>query len=310
MTVDCRAKVESGSGATANHQEREGRQYPIFNLCQTNLPALKRILIILGISIIIAFLLVMFGSGDWIGRLKGWPVYQDWIISTLSAFIVLLYFDFMDSRLNRKYPWLDNWRLRLALQFSFLVVIPMGLAVLITWVQYTFLYDQTLAGTGYFQNEFLVTLLIVGLVNIGYFTVYLLTQYRQVDTTTSNNISAEVKADEMVLIAQKGSQQVPVQLENIAYIRIQSRILFLTSFDDTTLILQENLDHYEQLLPRDSFFRANRQMIVHRKACRAYKSIENGKIKVELTPGEGKNAIISQKKASRFREWIRKSPGA
>ena len=182
----------------------------------------------------------------------------------------------------------------------------MALAVLITWLQYTFLYDQTLSGTGYFQSEFLVTLLIICLVNLGYFVVYLLKQYGQSRTLDhKKDILREDEADELVVIAQKGTRQFPLRSEQIAYISLESRVLFLTSFENEKMIVSENLDHYEQFLPEKSFFRANRQMIVHPMACAAYESIENGKIRIQLTPGQDKTATVSQKKAAKFREWIK-----
>ena len=55
---------------------------------------------------------------------------------------------------------------------------------------------------------------------------------------------------------------------------------------------------------RDSFFRANRQIIVSRNACKAYENIENGKISIDLSVDVKFPVIVSQKRAKAFRNWI------
>ncbi len=253
------------------------------------------------IAAAIAYILVMLGSQDWFGRMASWPFYQDWILSTLSAFLVILYFDWINRKLDIHHAWVDNWKSRLLRQFVLLVILPAGMAILITWLQYTFLYDQNLITHEYFQNEFVVTVLIIAVLNLVYFIAYLLGLRRTEATTTPN----EADGTDFVLIGQKGVQKIPVQPGEIAYIRLKSRILFLTRFDKETLIMSENLDHYEKMLPPEHFFRANRQLIIHREACRAYEPIENGKIRLALHPPTDDLVTISQKKAAKFREWIR-----
>lgn len=266
----------------------------------------RHIMFLFGIAALIAYILVMLGSHDWIGRMATWLFYKDWIISTLSAFLVILYFDWINRKLDTHFPWIENWKSRLLRQFLLLVALPACMAILITWLQYTFIYDQNLITHEYFQNEFVVTVLILTVLNLVYFIAYLLGVQRAGVTATRHHAQEQVATSEIVLIGQKGAQKIPVQPDQIAYIRLNSRILFLTTSNGETLMMPENLDHYEKLLAPEQFFRANRQLIVHREACRAYEPIENGKIRLDLHPPIDESVTISQKKASKFREWIRK----
>jgi len=43
---------------------------------------------------------------------------------------------------------------------------------------------------------------------------------------------------------------------------------------------------------------------VSRKSCSAYKSIENGKIELDLVPTYKSAVIVSQKRAHAFRKWV------
>ena len=270
---------------------------------------MKRTLVILSVAVIIAYLLVMLGSSDWLGRMSAWPFYKDWIITTVSAFIVLVYFDRVHRWLDEGYPWFEHSR-RLWLQALLLVLVPLGMAILITYLQYEFIYDQGLITHGYFQNEFLMILLVVGVVNLCYFILYLLRRNRQVEAQHSSRQDISVSngsapAKDVIVIGQRGGQRVPVQERDIAVIWLESRVVFLKTFDGDKLILSDNLDKYEQELSEADFFRANRQMILNRKACASFESIENGKVRVDLLSTLGKSVTVSQKKAARFREWIK-----
>ena len=70
-------------------------------------------------------------------------------------------------------------------------------------------------------------------------------------------------------------------------------------------MLSDNLDFYEKSLSEQTFFRANRQTIIHRMACKSFRNVENGKIEVQLEPDTVPSVIVSQKKAAAFRKWIR-----
>ena len=64
------------------------------------------------------------------------------------------------------------------------------------------------------------------------------------------------------------------------------------------------LDELARLLNNSHHFRVNRQILVSKKACRTYKSVEFGKIELELDPASKIPVIVSQKRASEFRKWI------
>jgi len=76
----------------------------------------RHTLFLFGIVELVAYILVMLGSHDWIGRMVTWLFYKDWIVPTLSAFLVILYFDWVNRKLNGHFPWIENWKGRLSKQ--------------------------------------------------------------------------------------------------------------------------------------------------------------------------------------------------
>jgi DNA-binding LytR/AlgR family response regulator len=107
-----------------------------------------------------------------------------------------------------------------------------------------------------------------------------------------------------VIIATKGSRQVPVPVEEIAYCFLQDDIYYLKTFDEQQLMSNETLDELANLLPASQFFRINRQTLANAKACASFRSIANGKLEVILQPSMPEAAIVSQKKAAAFKNWL------
>jgi DNA-binding LytR/AlgR family response regulator len=59
-----------------------------------------------------------------------------------------------------------------------------------------------------------------------------------------------------------------------------------------------------RLLDESIFFRANRQFIINIKACHYFTNEENGKLALQLIPTHKEEVVISQKRASAFKEWL------
>jgi LytTr DNA-binding domain len=67
-----------------------------------------------------------------------------------------------------------------------------------------------------------------------------------------------------------------------------------------------SLDKVEKTLPASSFFRLNRQYIVHRQVVTGYEKVENGKLNVLLknTDHLPQTIMVSRTKAAGFRSWF------
>jgi DNA-binding LytR/AlgR family response regulator len=108
----------------------------------------------------------------------------------------------------------------------------------------------------------------------------------------------------LVIIATKGSRQVPVPVEEIAYCFLQDDIYYLKTYDEQQLMTNETLDELANLLPASQFFRINRQILANAKACASFRSIANGKLEVMFQPSMPEPATVSQKKAAAFKSWL------
>jgi len=254
-------------------------------------------------SLLISHFIIMIGANDWLSVFTDWLYYKDLVITFVSVFIVFEYVDRITQYLDRKFVWKTNLVRRTSFQIVLAVIVPCLMAVLLTFLQYEFIYDQDLIETGYFRFEFPATILLVVIVNLVFVISYLLR------TSHDSGVSVDIHQGDTgptVIMGKKGNKSVPVPRDEIAYIKLRNGLPFLTSHSNEATILSENLDHYEKILPPADFFRANRQTIISRSSCKSFKAVENGKIEILLKADVPESVIVSQKKASKFRSWVRR----
>jgi len=106
------------------------------------------------------------------------------------------------------------------------------------------------------------------------------------------------------LIVQKGLYNMALDTDKIAFIQSENKHSFIVSSDGTRYLADYNLSELEDILDERTFFRVNRQFIIHIKAISRFKPHSKGKILLDVVPKTNEEIIISQENASRFRQWI------
>jgi two-component system, LytTR family, response regulator LytT len=108
------------------------------------------------------------------------------------------------------------------------------------------------------------------------------------------------------LIVRKGQSRMPLLLDDIAFFYSEMKLAFAVDFKGERYFLDYSLNHIEQLAAKRFFFRITRQIIVHIKAVREFRSIEFSKIELTLLPNPWIQSpvIISQFTAPHFKSWI------
>ena len=113
-----------------------------------------------------------------------------------------------------------------------------------------------------------------------------------------------VSPERQTLVLNRGARNVPVAVDEVAYFFVESGSAFAVLFSGEKYLVPASLDDLAQRLPLRKFFRANRQVLLHRRACRSFGPETYGKLSVELTPPVNQTVIISQQKAPEFRKWL------
>ena len=192
--------------------------------------------------------------------------------------------------------------------FLFITVVILGIGNLVN----TFFYG----GPNQKDEDFIVLLLTM------FFTFpvlaidYLWKYKAQLDEVNEQllNKQEELKKyresnhSKIVIEAIQGVNTVLITPDQILMIYRDNTVVFVVNREFKKLIANQSLDAIEELLPSNSFCRANRQFILTPDIIHSIRSGSYGKIELELIAPANHNipstVIVSRPSAARFRRWL------
>ena len=107
---------------------------------------------------------------------------------------------------------------------------------------------------------------------------------------------------------ESGAKTTKLTYENIACFYSENKIVYTVQNDGTTITTDFTLNELEEKINDQLFFRANRQIIIHKDAVDQIEKIENGKLRIRLKASIENDAIakinISRYKRKTFMNWF------
>ena len=97
---------------------------------------------------------------------------------------------------------------------------------------------------------------------------------------------------------------IPVQADDFAWFEIKGGVVRGITFDKKHFLLEESLDELAEVLHPETFYRANRQFLVNRKAIKEIEYYFNGRFCLHLLPNPDEPVLISKARAGKFRDWM------
>ena len=101
-----------------------------------------------------------------------------------------------------------------------------------------------------------------------------------------------------------GSRIISVETSSVAWFYSLEKSTFLCTDEDRHYPLDFSLEHLEELLDPDQFFRINRQYLVRYFAIRRIHILSKSRIKLEVHPPPKSDLLVSTAKAHSFRLWL------
>lgn len=192
--------------------------------------------------------------------------------------------------------------------FLFIMVVILGIGNLVNIIFY---------GGPNQQDEDIIVLLLTMFVTFPILAIDYLWKYKdQLDEVNEQllNKQEELKKyresnqSQIVIEATQGVNTVLVTPDQILMIYRENTVVFVVNRDYKKLIANHSLDAIAELLPSNSFCRANRQFILTPDVIQTIKSGSYGKIELQLVSQANHNlpstVIISRPSAARFRRWL------
>jgi two-component system response regulator LytT len=114
------------------------------------------------------------------------------------------------------------------------------------------------------------------------------------------------------LLVQYGNKMQSIDFEEVAFASSEEKLTYITTHTNKRYIKNLSLDELEKILPKHTFFRINRQFIVHINAVESIHTHPSGKLKVHLIPPPksatevGRDTFVSRERLSDFKAWLGK----
>jgi two-component system, LytTR family, response regulator len=106
------------------------------------------------------------------------------------------------------------------------------------------------------------------------------------------------------ILARKGAGFVSLRLDDMAYFVSLDKTTYAVDRDGHRHLVEATLAELGERLDRQRFFRINRQMIVAAAAVEGFRPSGKGRLSLQLAPSASETVIVTQERASGFREWL------
>ncbi len=108
-------------------------------------------------------------------------------------------------------------------------------------------------------------------------------------------------------LVRQGQRLLSIEVEDIAWFMAEGKLCFFRTWDNQRFLLDYTLEELADMLDPDTFFRANRSILLHAKAVKTIHPHFNGKLLLELAPAPGQEEVlVSKEKAMEFKRWMGK----
>ncbi|MFA6152005.1 MAG: LytTR family DNA-binding domain-containing protein [Chitinophagaceae bacterium] len=258
-------------------------------------------------SVVAAHFIVVYGVEKTFFQILLTPIYYVAMAASVTiAFILISFVRWVYIKLDRKFDWVARPLERTALQVLFGFIAPGILAFVLAFIYFS-LRGMNILKTLYLRFDYPIILLLILFLNLYYLAYYFYGRMRIAETMLPQSLVVETENSEdnsKSFLVNQGIKNLPIPLKNIAYFFREGDLNFLRTFDGEDFAVSYSLDEIQQNLKETDFFRANRQVLVSRKACRRFEALLYNKLELFVEPGYKGSIIISQKRAKNFRDWI------
>lgn len=97
---------------------------------------------------------------------------------------------------------------------------------------------------------------------------------------------------------------ISVETNDIAYFQTRHGVVHLVNREGRKYLMDVTLDELVQQLDPRTFYRANRQFIVHFGAIKKTHRYHKGKLLLEVIPSAEAQIIVSSEKSTAFKQWL------
>ena len=95
-----------------------------------------------------------------------------------------------------------------------------------------------------------------------------------------------------------------IDLDDAAYFYTQDKITFAVFPENRRYPVEHSLEHLDQILNSNKFFRINRQLILGLDSISEMYSYSKSRVKIKLNPPTKFDVIVSTERSPKFKKWL------
>lgn len=223
-----------------------------------------------------------------------WDIVFALIVVSIIGFYLGWLVRYLDK--GKDSSWEKDFVKRASIQFLYGIAAPL-IAVFGLELTYLKIINIDLSQSSMFNLELPLSFLYLFIINLLYYLNYISVTHRK-------NLAA---MDSSQLLTQKinisvGAKESLMAIKNIAFLKSKDKVLWLHTFEGRQLHVNGTLKDWEAKLPKDFFYRLNRQVIAHRDAIEGAESTDTRRLLIMLKNNED-DIYLAKYKITEFRDW-------
>lgn len=242
--------------------------------------------------------------------------YEEMFFTLLTVFLSWTWIRAVSIYLDGKYDWTSAPLQRLFLQGIFGWILTAFFALLLTMFHWYVILNQKFSESSFFIYEFPIALTFLFFINLGYYIYFhwfrairkseelekQLLMAKQVNQKHPSESTPIYSANIMV---NEGQRRISLEVSSIQYFFKEGNHIF-ASYEGKSYLVDDTLEQIMAELDPKKFFRANRQNIINFNFFEAFIPLEYGKLELVMKGDTTRHIVVSQKKASDFKKWIKR----
>ena len=230
-----------------------------------------------------------------------WKLVYTYLIDVQQGYVAIFFVRIVILYLDKIYPYRRNASRRVLIQ-TVATTLAGDVAITLQTMLMHYLFRDTPFPMSFFTVDLVIISIWFLVVNGIYIGLHYYTEWQ----------NAELRRKEEQLIrtgtfyVKFGKKDLSIPYSEIAAFTIEKDYSILATIEPRNYYLDESLDSVEKKLPSESFFRLNRQFIIHRQLVAGFDRAENGKINVltKSTNGIPESISVSRLRAPSFKSWF------
>ncbi|RIV18982.1 LytTR family transcriptional regulator [Fibrisoma montanum] len=235
----------------------------------------------------------------------GWLLPLTFVIDTLEGYAAWWVFRQIIRYLDGPFPYERSLWKRVVLQCTLTVGVGIGIIIALTELVNAIATDKPVPSSFYTHDIFIISIWIL-VVNGIYIGAYFYYRLQQIERSQLEDSQPAPSLPQPGLVVRLGKQSDLILYEQMAGFCVEDEYTILVTDQAKRYVLDQSLDKLEETLPAQSFFRLNRQYLLHRQIIAGFARLENGKLSVRLNTGSGiaDQVSVSRTKAMAFKKWF------